>query len=238
MPCSKSQCFDFKPLSVNEIGEKIREVCLEEKFEITDEAVVAIGESAEGGLRDALSYLDQAISLADNEINIDVVNDVTGNLSYDKIIEICEYCENKQTEDALKSISELVNMGKEISKVVISLVSFYRDALLYKTFDTSNNSKYIFRKENFQKLASLISEEKIYYYVDILNDVQSKIKYSLTPQVFLEIGIIKMINVGSGDLDFIKRISNIESKLENMPKEQEGSSMADEIGRASCRERV
>jgi len=225
---SRCQCFDFKPLSVNEIGEKIREVCLEEKFEITDEAVVAIGESAEGGLRDALSYLDQAISLADNEINIDVVNDVTGNLSYDKIIEICEYCENKQTEDALKSISELVNMGKEISKVVISLVSFYRDALLYKTFDTSNNSKYIFRKENFQKLASLISEEKIYYYVDILNDVQSKIKYSLTPQVFLEIGIIKMINVGSGDLDFIKRISNIESKLENMPKEQEGSSMADD----------
>lgn len=225
---SRCQCFDFKPLTVNEIGEKIKEVCKEEKFEITEEAVVAIGESAEGGLRDALSYLDQAIALADNEINVDVVNDVTGNLSYDKIIEICEYVEQKQTEEALQAISELVNMGKEISKVVISLVSFYRDALLFKTFDTSHYSKYIFKKEKFQKLASELSEEKIYYNVDILNDVQSKIKYSLTPQVFLEIGIIKMINVGSGDLDFIKRISVLENKIENIPDIQEGTLPVDD----------
>ncbi|MFA6827653.1 MAG: DNA polymerase III subunit gamma/tau [Bacilli bacterium] len=224
---SRCQRFDFKPLSVYEIGNKIKEVCAEEKIYITDEAVVAIGESAEGGLRDALSYLDQAISLADEEINIDVVNDVTGNLSYDKIIEICEYCENKQTEEALQSISELVNMGKEISKVVISLVSFYRDALLYKTLDTSKNSKYIFNKDKFKELATNLSEDKIYYYVDILHDVQSKIKYSLTPQVFLEIGIIKMINVGSGDLDFIKRINLIENKLENLP-EYQGSSSGEE----------
>lgn len=63
----------------------------EEKINITEEAVIAIAEGAEGGMRDALSYLDQAVSFTDDVITIDDVNSVTGNLNYDKMIELA-YC--------------------------------------------------------------------------------------------------------------------------------------------------
>ena len=56
---------------------------------------MAIAESAEGGMRDALSFLDQAISLSDKEVTVDDVNSVTGNVSYDKIIELATCFQEK-----------------------------------------------------------------------------------------------------------------------------------------------
>ena len=73
---------------MNEIVGLISRVADEENIKITKEAKIAIAESAEGGMRDALSFLDQAISLSDDEITIEEVNSVTGNLSYDKTIQL------------------------------------------------------------------------------------------------------------------------------------------------------
>ncbi|HEY8396055.1 MAG TPA: DNA polymerase III subunit gamma/tau, partial [Bacilli bacterium] len=132
---SRCQRFDFKSLSVKEIAALIRRVAAEENLAISDEAVIALAEGAEGGMRDALSYLDQAASFADDIITIDDVNSVTGNLNYDKIIELATYFEEKNINQALNTIGELLIMGKEVSKVVGALLQFYRDVLLYKTID-------------------------------------------------------------------------------------------------------
>ena len=74
---SRCQRFDFKSLSVKQISAMIKKVAAEEKINITEEAVIAIAEGAEGGMRDALSYLDQAVSFTDDVITIDDVNSVT-----------------------------------------------------------------------------------------------------------------------------------------------------------------
>lgn len=212
---SRCQRFDFKSLSVREIAELIRKVAREEKFSISEEAVIAIAEGAEGGMRDALSYLDQAASFADDEITIDDVNSVTGNLNYDKLIELATYFEEKNINQALHAIDELLIMGKEVNKVVGALLQFYRDALLYKTIDTSMFSKYIYEKEEFKVLAEKIDAKKIFYYVDVLSDVQTKIKFSTTPQIYLEVAVIKMINEVA-DSDYAGRIKALEEKIQNL----------------------
>ncbi|MCK9536428.1 MAG: DNA polymerase III subunit gamma/tau [Bacilli bacterium] len=217
---SRCQRFDFKALSVKKISELIRKVATEEKFNITEEAVIAIAEGAEGGMRDALSYLDQAVSFTDNVITIDDVNSVTGNLNYDKMIELAGCFEEKDINTAIKTVNDLVIMGKEINKIVSGMIQFYRDILLYKNIDTMLFSRYIFEKEEFKHLAEKINDEKVFYYVDTLSDVQTKIRTTSAPHIYLEVALIKMINeyydVNTDKLKMIeieKRLSTVNDGL-------------------------
>ncbi|MGD9886530.1 MAG: DNA polymerase III subunit gamma/tau [Bacilli bacterium] len=210
---SRCQRYDFKSLSVKEIKEQLEKVAKTEHLKISDEALIAIAESAEGGMRDAFSYMDQAASFADDEITIDDVNSVTGNLNYDKTIELAQYLESSNINLALTTINDLLAAGKEISKIVNSILQFYRDLLLFKNVDISTTSKYIYEKPAFRELAKNINEAKIFYYVDAISDVQAKIKTSITPHIYLEVAIIKMINIRDEDLDLIKRLKLIEEEM-------------------------
>jgi len=211
---SRCQKFDFRPIAISDIYKHIKYVCEQENTNIEDEAAIALAESAEGALRDALSFLDQAIALAEETITLEIVNDITGNLSYDKLLEIAQHVEDKEIEKALKAITELYNLGKETLKMVTSLISLYRDILVYKSFQHEKNEKYIFQKEQFKELAKILENNKIFYYVDILSDTQNKIKYSANPLIFLEVAIIKMINASSEDLDIVRRLNELETRIE------------------------
>ncbi|HHU55848.1 MAG TPA: DNA polymerase III subunit gamma/tau [Acholeplasmataceae bacterium] len=215
---SRCQRFDFKALTVNEISKRIRLVCADEEVEISEEAVNAISEAAEGALRDALSILDQAISYSDDIVDIEDVNAVTGNLSYNKLIELASHFHSGNVNNALEAIQELIDLGKEVNRIVSGLLQFYRDMLLYQNIDTDSIMyyKYIFGKDSFIELAKATSPEKIFYYLDVLSDVQMKIKYSSTPRIYLEVAIIKMINVSNEDLDLLSRIERLENQTINI----------------------
>ncbi|MDD3171270.1 MAG: DNA polymerase III subunit gamma/tau [Bacilli bacterium] len=213
---SRCQRYDFKSLTVNEIVGLITRVAEEEDIKITNEAKIAIAESAEGGMRDALSYFDQAISLSDDKITIEEINSVTGNLSYDKTIQLAKYFESKEIGLALKIVNDLLNLGKEVNKIIGAMLQFYRDVLLYKNVDTSMFSRYIFEKEEFKNFVNTVDIDKIFYYVDVLSDVQAKIKFSTTPHIFLEVALIKMINVSGDDLNLIKKYNELEEKISNL----------------------
>lgn len=213
---SRCQRFDFKALTISEISKKIRTVCSTENVEITEEAVNGISESAEGALRDALTILDQAISYSNEQVTIEDVNLVTGNLSYDRLITLASNFDVGNVNGALEEVNQLVDMGKEPSKLVTALLQFYRDILLYKNVDSVMYSKYIFEKEKFKQIANSTSEARIFYYIDVLSDIQIKMRYSTTPRTYLEIAFIKMINTTNNDLDFVKRIDDLEKKITNV----------------------
>ena len=213
---SRCQRYEFKSLGVEEISERLKQICDLEDVTITEEALNSISESAEGAMRDPLSILDQAISYGNKNIQIDDINGVTGSLSFDKVIGLGNAIENKNIHNTLEIIHELLSCGKEISKIINGLLVFYRDVLLYKSIGESGYSKYIFEKEEFKEFASKANISKIMYLIDILCDIQSKVKFSTTPNIFLEIALIKMCNVSSDDLDILKRINELENKINNV----------------------
>jgi len=213
---SRCQRFDFKTLNIYEISRLLKNVSKTEGIKISDEAINAIAESAEGGMRDALSILDQAASFADDIITVDDVYSVTGNLSFEKIIELARYFEEKNINQALKTINDLIIMGKEVSKITSSLLQFYRDCLLYKNIDTSMFTKFIFNKDEFKELANTINTEKIFYYIDCLSEVQSKIKVTSTPGIYLEVAVIKMINSNGEEINYQKKIFELEEKINSL----------------------
>lgn len=212
---SRCQRFEFKSLGILEINSRLKQICEFENVSITDEALNLIAEAAEGAMRDAISILDQAISYGNKEITIDDVNSVTGSLNYEKVISLTKAIEGKEIHTTLSLLNELISSGKEINKIINSLLVFYRDILLYKSVGNDGYNKFIFSKESFQEFANNIVVSKVMYFIDVLCDVQSKVKYSTTPNIFLEIALIKMCNISVEDLDVMKRLTELEEKVTN-----------------------
>ena len=105
---SRCQRFDFQAISVNDILRRLKIVANEENVKITDEALHQIAASAEGGMRDALSLFDQCISYSINpEITIDDVLQVSGNISYVKIIELLNACKSDSETNAIMILNSI-----------------------------------------------------------------------------------------------------------------------------------
>ena len=189
---SRCQRFDFKPLTNKEIVDQLIKVKNLENISITEEALSLIAEISEGGMRDALSIMDQVSAYTDHEITAEDINNITGRVSDKKVIELFSLINENKISDALDIVNDLLDMGKEVSVLVQSMLSLCRDMVLYQNVKPEESSKSIFNNFEFLKLVQETKRNKIFKYVDVLNDVQNKIKFTNTPKIYLEVGIVKM----------------------------------------------
>lgn len=210
---SRCQRYDFKALSPNEIYNVLENVCLKENAAFDKEALMHIAKASDGGLRDALSFLDQALSFCDEKITDDDAASVTGTVSKQKLIDLAEAMKDKKLTESINLVSELQDSGKETGKIVNGLLEFYRDILMIKNnaIDNPDEKYVIFSKK--------ISIDEVYFYIDIINDVQNKIRYNNQAAIYLQVAIIRIINTSSSDLDYQKRLGSLEEKLRNIETE-------------------
>lgn len=210
---SRCQRFDFKQLTINELVTELSYVCNQENISISNDALNGIAEAAEGGMRDALSILDQASVYADGEINIEDINSVTGNVSNRKLLELLDSFNKNDATASINIVNELLDMGKEVSRLVVNVIQFCRDILLYKNVGELAGDKYIYTTQEFKDLASQIEDKKLFNYIDVLVDVQNKIRFTNSQKIYLEVGIMKIVNSTASDSDIIGRIEALEEAV-------------------------
>ena len=211
---SRCQRLDFKQLTIDEIIEMLASVVLKENIKITDEALIAIAEASEGGMRDALSILDQARVYNFSEITLEDINNITGRVAHNNLIELIKAINYKDLEDSLEKVNALIESGKEVNRILTNLIQLCRDLLLYKNLKENGTSPYIYQRESFIELAQEVSEAKLFYYVDMFVDIQNKIRFTNSPKIYLEVGIIKIVNNASLDLDVQAQIQRLEEKID------------------------
>ena len=211
---SRCQRLDFKQLTIDEIIEMLASVVLKENIKITDEALIAIAEASEGGMRDALSILDQARVYNFSEITLEDINNITGRVAHNNLIELIKAINYKDLEDSLEKVNALIESGKEVNRILTNLIQLCRDLLLYKNLKENGTSPYIYQRESFIELAQEVSEAKLFYYVDMFVDIQNKIRFTNSPKIYLEVGIIKIVNNASLDLDVQAQIQKLEEKID------------------------
>lgn len=192
---SRCQRFDFKPISSRAIVQRMRHIVNEEEISASDEALHAIALAAEGGMRDALSMLDQAISYSDGEVSLEDVLAVTGGVSQDILTNIVTAMYNEDIQPSLARFDELIQNGKDPARFVYDMIYFLRDLLLYKS--TSTLETLLERAtvdEAFKTLAEDISVEWIQDAIMRMNECQQEIKWTNNPKVFIEIALISITN--------------------------------------------
>ncbi len=224
---SRCQRFDFKPLTVKEIKTNLKNIAEKEKITIDEEALNLVAEASEGGMRDAIGILDQVSAYSSTDISIDDVNNVTGRISNQKIIELMQAINDSSSAKAVDLTDDLLSIGKEPSRLVQSLLQLCRDILLYQTTDGEVNDKIIYDDVAFKMLTNSINKKKVFCYIDILSDIQNKIKYSLSQKIFLEVGVMKMANTTKEDYEAQTIIdgNNINNEVLNTNSEERISNL-------------
>lgn len=209
---SRCQRFDFKNIETKDMVEKLNIIIEKEGISIDKDAVIAIAENAEGGLRDAISLLDQAISYADHTITEDDVHQVSGTVSKTALSEILLAINNKEVTKAIVTLRDLIAEGKEISRIVTDLILALRDILLEKTTQVE--------MQKYQELLSIFPIEKIYFYLDVLNELQQDMKWTHQKKAYVELAFIKMMEHQTAkQLDFEATIMDLKNSIHEIRQE-------------------
>lgn len=211
---SRCQRFDFQSLDKADIVERLQYVLNAENIKATPEAVDLIAESSEGGMRDALSLLDQSISYStDDVISEDDVLAVSGNISSQIILHMLKEALESNSAEVLKSLGEIISDGKEIPRIINDVIIFLRDALLAK-IGSSNSLKSVYKTEEYQVFLAKISNEIIYKWLDILNDTLNNIKFTTQKRAYLELGLLKMADGHLNDYaSLLGRVEALERQI-------------------------
>lgn len=220
---SRCQRFDFQAISLDDITKRLKLVCSDENINITDEAIHQIASSAEGGMRDALSLLDQCISYSVSPtIDLDDVLAVSGNVSYLKLIDLIESCLNNNETNSIVLMDDMLKQGKEVPRIINDIILFLRDVLLYKN-QAVIDEKLMFKNDNFKKLANKVTKGIIYSWLDILNEALSSMRFSTQKRAYLELALLKMsdnrLNVEASLEDRLESLEYTINILVNKKKE-------------------
>lgn len=210
---SRCQRFDYKRISNKDIAEQLRMVASQEDINISDEALYCIAEASDGGMRDALSILDQVSIYNVDKVTEEDVDNVTGRVSDTDIMNLIKALHEENAYDALNITDEILESGKEASSLINSLVRFCRSLLLYKNGALEESGKRVYSSPEFVRLSEEMSENKLFYFIDVMINAQNKMKHANSQKVFLEIALLKIVDSAEKDLDLLGKIKELENKI-------------------------
>lgn len=217
---SRTQRFDFKAIENNEIIERLKYVADSESIEYNDEALDYISRTAEGGMRDALSIMDQVIAYSNDIITLDDAVMITGGIKQDALNEWLKLIENKDSRAAFIQYHQFIDEGKDPTRLIHELVYYIRDIILMKHSNEMN-----------EDIAFYNVEDKVLYeMIDVLNDAMVMMRFSVNTSVHLEVVIVKLIEVLSKHNNVVEApevdLSHIEEKLSELERRLEQAQLA------------
>ncbi|WP_281883806.1 DNA polymerase III subunit gamma/tau [Paenibacillus sp. YYML68] len=197
---SRCQRFDFRRVALTEQVERLREVCEKEGIAAEEEALAFIARLSDGGMRDALSLLDQVIAFSGARITYDDVLSITGGMASDQFEQLAYAVQARDIASALALIDAFMQEGKSADKCMENLVYYFRDLLMVKLVPNSDAlTERILDVRHFAKVADQFEASSLMTMIDTLNRYQSEMKYSVQPQTMLEIAVMKLCSGVTAD---------------------------------------
>ncbi|MFC4802092.1 DNA polymerase III subunit gamma/tau [Neobacillus sp. GCM10023253] len=223
---SRCQRFDFRRITAGSIVNRMKLIVEETGIDCDERALQMIARAAEGGMRDALSLLDQAISYSQDRVTVEDALTVTGSASQAFLNKTAKAFQDKDVASGLEALEELLFHGKDPARFIEDLILFYRDMLLYKTAPNLEESlERVMLDDEFRLMADETPTEQIYQLIDFLNKTQQEMRWTNHPRIFLEVAIVKLCQMetsqretsSSGELQqLLTRIEQLESELHHL----------------------
>jgi DNA polymerase-3 subunit gamma/tau len=194
---SRCQKFDFKRIKSSDISERLRVIIKEQDVLADDRSVNLISRMCDGAMRDALSILDQAISMNDGRVEYDNVVSMLGLVTNENLIKLTNSMIEKNIEICMKIIDEVVLNGKDIYNFIRDMIGHMRNLLMVKV---SQNPEDILdmSEENIELIkeqSHKIRIEEIMRDIRILQDAEEQSKWTKQSRIYLELSVIKICKV-------------------------------------------
>lgn len=206
---SRCQRFDFKRLSSTDIVERMKVVLDDIERSYDEKALKVIAQAAAGGMRDALSMLDQVVSFSNDEVKLEDALFVTGSIGQDVFYQLVEHLKQRNVAQVLNLLEQLMDEGKDAVRLSEDLITFFRDLLLIQTApDLGDLLELASDEEKFVQLANDFSLDTLYKYIDTLSKTQQEMRFSLHSKVYLETALLKMVQVNNIPTMQVQAVSN------------------------------
>lgn len=180
---SRCQSFEFKPIPVATIKERLKYICTQENINIDDKSLNLIAEESNGGLRDAVSMLDQLNAYADGNIKYEDVLLLNGRINDDEIEKFMTEMVNDDLNSVFTKIESWQEEGKNFIYICEDFIRFLRNELIK------------FKLENNSNIVNLIGENKTIEVIMILNKISNDMKISKDKKVLFDVTIINITNI-------------------------------------------
>ncbi|PCF41275.1 DNA polymerase III subunit gamma/tau [Staphylococcus delphini] len=179
---SRAQRFDFKAINANRIVDRLSYVAHQQQIEFDEAALAFIAKVSEGGMRDALSIMDQAIAFGDERLTLKDALDVTGSLDESDLNVLFQDIVQGHVHEAFERYHQFVSEGKEVNRLINDMIYFVRDTIMAKT--TQLETEY--------DALMPFNLEALYKMIDVINDTLVSIRFSVNQNVHLEVLLVKL----------------------------------------------
>ena len=187
---SRVQRFEFKSIRTQDITAHIHHILEKEHISSEPDAVEIIARRAEGGMRDALSILDQALSLTQgNALTTAISEEITGTISLSALDDYVAALSQQDVSKALDSLNLLFENGKSMTRFVTDLLQYLRDLLVVQTGGENTHHSPVF----MDNLA--LSQESLFEMIRIATVSLADMKASLQPKIYAEMMTIRLAEI-------------------------------------------
>ena len=189
---SRVQRFEFKSIKTQDIRDHIFQILEKEGIDYETEAVEIIARRAEGGMRDALSILDQALSLTQEAtLTTAVSEEITGTISLSALDHYVAALAQKDVPGALQNLDLIFENGKSMTRFVVDLLQYLRDILIVQAGGENTH-----HSDAFERNLAL-PQDVLFEMISLATKSLADIKASLQPKIYAEMMTIRLAEIDS-----------------------------------------
>ena len=207
---SRCQRFEFKNLSVEQLVDRLKYISENERLDIEEDAIKKIATLAKGGLRDAISILDQ-VSNYSEKITLENILEVTSSISEDSILEFYKYLLQGDVTKSLLMYNDFVAQAKDTKLLLNDLINITRDIVVYKNLNNTNYTNY-----NVKIIEDVVKDVPFDYFykiIEYLSQTEQYIRFSTEYMSYMQICIVKICSKANYSNTKVDVVSNDGSNI-------------------------
>lgn len=217
---SRCQRFDFRRVTVDEIAEHLALVAEKSGIRAEAEALRLIAIQAEGGMRDALSLLDQC-GVMSQQVTVQTVREVLGIVGRESLRELVLGIGKQQVPQVLEQLSFLLEQGKDVKQILTELAEYLRALLLYQAAPSYQEPYLTDTAEELEKCVQFFSRDRIMAAQQRLHEAVSELRWTMRPRITAELCLFDLCRMeGSTLAALAARVELLEQKLRQQPAVQ------------------
>ena len=194
---SRCQCFEFKPLTHQQIINQLKAICENDGIQIDPQSLEEIAKNGAGSMRDAQSLLDQVIAFCGKEIDAGAVEAVLGIVGQSALATFIDSVMQKDSAGLLQQVSEVIVHGKDLGYFCRDLIEYLRNLMLVKVAGNAEAllSGQTTNLETLKKQAAAFQPDELQQMFQVLSKAEMEMKRSSLPQILFEMAVLRLMDV-------------------------------------------
>ncbi|TRY24625.1 DNA polymerase III subunit gamma/tau [Brevibacillus sp. LEMMJ03] len=190
---SRCQRFDFHRIPLKEMVKRLTYICEAQGVRVEPQALHLVAKMAEGGMRDALSLLDQAISYSKDEVRASDIMQITGTVSQGHFSVLAKYVAERDVARVMEHFDRVMVQGKDPEQFLQDFLYYYRDMLLFKTAPQLEEIvERTMLDDQFAQVAGMYALPDVYAAIETCNQALAQLKWSTYARVLVELTLVKL----------------------------------------------